>query len=78
MAINDERKVRCSFCGKHPDQVKRMIAGPGVYICNECVNLCMEAMGAEPLVLDDLVIKLSRSQSAVTTSIGLPVFSERM
>ena len=54
MAINDERKVRCSFCGKHPDQVKRMIAGPGVYICNECVNLCMEAMGAEPLVLDDL------------------------
>ena len=54
MANNDERKVRCSFCGKHPDQVQRMIAGPGVYICNECVNLCMEAMGAEPLLLDDL------------------------
>ena len=54
MANNDERKVRCSFCGKHPDQVKRMIAGPGVYICNECVNLCMEAMGAEPMLLDDL------------------------
>ena len=54
MAINDERKVRCSFCGKHPDQVKRMIAGPGVYICDECVNLCMEAMGAEPMLLDDV------------------------
>ena len=54
MANNDERKVRCSFCGKHPDQVQRMIAGPGVYICNECVSLCMEAMGAEPLLLDDL------------------------
>ena len=53
MANNDERKVRCSFCGKHPDQVKRMIAGPGVYICDECVGLCMAAMGEEPLMLDD-------------------------
>ena len=53
MAINDERRVRCSFCGKHQDQVKRMIAGPGVYICNECVSLCMEAMGAENLLMDD-------------------------
>ena len=42
MARNDERKVlRCSFCGKHQDQVQRLIAGPGVYICNECVQLCM-------------------------------------
>ncbi|MEI3140862.1 MAG: ATP-dependent Clp protease ATP-binding subunit ClpX [Lawsonibacter sp.] len=42
MARNDEKKtVRCSFCGKHQDQVRRLIAGPGVYICNECVQLCM-------------------------------------
>ena len=54
MAINDERRIRCSFCGKHQEQVSRIIAGPGAYICNECVNLCMEAMGAEPLLLDDL------------------------
>jgi len=41
MAKNDERKpVRCSFCGKHQDQVARIIAGPGAYICNECVRLC--------------------------------------
>ena len=53
MAMNDERRVRCSFCGKHQDQVKRMIAGPGVYICNECVSLCMEAMGAEALLMDE-------------------------
>ena len=53
MARNDEKSIRCSFCGKHQDQVKRMIAGPGVYICDECVNLCMEAMGAEGLLLDD-------------------------
>jgi len=41
MAKNDERAIRCSFCGKHQDQVGRLIAGPNVYICNECVKLCM-------------------------------------
>lgn len=42
MARNDDNKmIRCSFCGKHSDQVRRIIAGPGVYICNECVQLCM-------------------------------------
>ena len=40
MAKNDEMKtLRCSFCGKTQDQVSRMIAGPGVCICNECVEL---------------------------------------
>jgi hypothetical protein len=32
--------VRCSFCGKHTSEVERLIAGPGVYICDECVRLC--------------------------------------
>lgn len=36
--------VRCAFCGKTQDQVQRLIAGPGVYICNECVALCHEIM----------------------------------
>jgi len=44
---NDERNIRCSFCGKHQDQVQRMIAGPGVFICNECVQLCLAALGEE-------------------------------
>ncbi|MBM6869604.1 ATP-dependent Clp protease ATP-binding subunit ClpX [Pseudoflavonifractor phocaeensis] len=45
MAKNDEHKsVRCSFCGKHQDQVSRIIAGPGAYICNECVHLCMSIL----------------------------------
>ena len=45
MPKNDERKsVRCSFCGKHQDQVARIIAGPGAYICNECVHLCMSIL----------------------------------
>jgi len=44
---NEEKGVRCSFCGKHQDQVQRMIAGPGVYICNECVQLCLAALGQD-------------------------------
>ncbi len=46
MSKNDEKKmIRCSFCGKHQDQVARIIAGPGAYICNECVRLCMSIVG---------------------------------
>ena len=41
MARNDEKSIRCSFCGKHQDQVRRIIAGPGAYISNVCVQLCM-------------------------------------
>ena len=39
---NDENKkmMRCSFCGKPQDRVARLIAGPGVCICNECVEIC--------------------------------------
>jgi len=45
MAKTDERKpVRCSFCGKHQEQVTRIIAGPGAYICNECIHLCMSIL----------------------------------
>ena len=45
MAKNDEKRaIRCSFCGKHQDQVRRLIAGPGAYICNECVHLCMSIL----------------------------------
>ena len=36
--------MRCSFCGKHQEQVARIIAGPGAYICNECVHLCMSIL----------------------------------
>jgi ATP-dependent Clp protease ATP-binding subunit ClpX len=39
---DDVKEIRCSFCGKSQSQVKRMVAGPGVYICNECIELCQE------------------------------------
>jgi ATP-dependent Clp protease ATP-binding subunit ClpX len=37
----------CSFCGKHQRQVNKLIAGPGVYICNQCVDLCVEIIAQE-------------------------------
>ena len=53
MAKNEERRaVRCSFCGKMQDQVKRIIAGPGCYICDECVTLCNRII-AEAQETDD-------------------------
>ena len=49
MPKNDEikRTVHCSFCGKSQDEVTRMVAGPGVYICNECVKLCQTMLEDE-------------------------------
>lgn len=47
MAKNDDKQLRCSFCGKSQDQVRRLIAGPNVYICNECIELCQEIVEEE-------------------------------
>ena len=48
MAKYDEKKqLKCSFCGKTQEQVKRLIAGPGVYICDECIELCSEIIADE-------------------------------
>jgi ATP-dependent Clp protease ATP-binding subunit ClpX len=42
-----EKHLRCSFCGKSKDSVKKFISGPSVYICNECVSLCNEILAEE-------------------------------
>jgi ATP-dependent Clp protease ATP-binding subunit ClpX len=39
--------LTCSFCGKRQRQVKKLIAGPGVYICNECIDRCVEIIAQE-------------------------------
>ena len=59
--MNDDGKksLRCSFCGKHENQVHRMIQGPGVRICDECVQLCMSILndgfdGAESGSMEDV------------------------
>ena len=56
-------KLNCSFCGKAQDEVKKLIAGPSVYICNECVDLCNEIIeeeikGDEDTSLEDLLSPL--------------------
>ena len=48
MAKNDTPKsIRCSFCGKTQENVRKIVAGPGVYICDECVELCTSIIEAE-------------------------------
>lgn len=48
MARYEEKKqLKCSFCGKTQDQVRRLVAGPGVYICDECIELCQEIIEEE-------------------------------
>ncbi len=49
--------MKCSFCGKTQDQVRRLIAGPGVYICDECIELCSEIINDE--FEDDIQVDLT-------------------
>ena len=54
MSKNDTPKgVKCSFCGKTQESVKKIIAGPGVYICNECIGLCNEIIETEYFADDE-------------------------
>lgn len=60
MVKDDNTTISCSFCGKNQDEVTKIVAGPGVFICNECVDLCKDIMeeelsgNDEPLAIDDL------------------------
>ena len=44
---------RCSFCGKTQDKVRRLVAGPNVFICNECILLCQEIIADELPMMQD-------------------------
>ncbi len=53
--LNDEKgRLKCSFCGKTQEQVKKLVAGPGVYICDECIELCNEIVEEELSEEEDL------------------------
>ncbi len=52
--FEDRRPIKCSFCGKAQEQVKRLVAGPGVYICDECIALCSDIIGEETEELENL------------------------
>ncbi|HEY0428641.1 MAG TPA: ATP-dependent Clp protease ATP-binding subunit ClpX [Pyrinomonadaceae bacterium] len=60
MIRRPEEILRCSFCGKSQNEVKKLIAGPSVYICNECIDICNE------IINDD------EQAEAATTSTALP------
>src|SRR5690625_6277269 len=46
--FNEEKgQLKCSFCGKSQDKVRKLVAGPGVYICDECIELCTEIVEEE-------------------------------
>ena len=47
MPKNEDKQIRCSFCGKTQDEVNRLIAGPGVYICDECIEVCFEILDGD-------------------------------
>lgn len=52
----DKGQLKCSFCGKTQEQVKKLVAGPGVYICDECIELCNEIIEEE--LSDDIGFEL--------------------
>ena len=49
----DDKNLFCSFCGKSQRDVKQLISGPSVYICNECISLCNDIIAEEHLDDDD-------------------------
>ena len=51
---NKEKEITCSFCGKGQDQVERMIIGPGVNICSECIELCSTLLSEEGIRPQDV------------------------
>ena len=75
-----EAHLKCSFCGKSQEQVRKLIAGPGVYICDECIDLCNEILDEELLEAQDKTRQnnernLQNQTSAVKTKTPLPTLS---
>lgn len=55
--FDDKKQLKCSFCGKLQEQVRRLVAGPGVYICDECIELCREIIEEDYQDVTDLEMK---------------------
>jgi len=67
---DDDGKLKCSFCGKSQDQVKKLIAGPQVYICDECVELCNEILDEEFFELKEK--KAAKEEKSVENEKSIP------
>ena len=74
MARNSEQPIRCSFCGKREGQTQRLIAGPGVYICGDCVQACSELLRDE-IVYDER--GNLRAPEALPTPVEIKTFMDQ-
>lgn len=72
MSKHDDSRLKCSFCGKTQDQVKKLIAGPEVYICDECVELCNEILDEEFFEGKEKDSKAEKSDKSVEKPIPKP------
>lgn len=72
MSKHDDSRLKCSFCGKTQDQVKKLIAGPEVYICDECVELCNEILDEEFFEGKDKEGKADKSKTTEDKPIPKP------
>jgi ATP-dependent Clp protease ATP-binding subunit ClpX len=63
--------LKCSFCGKSQDQVKKLIAGPGIYICDECISLCLEILKDEGIIEVSDAVAVASTVLENTSVIGL-------
>lgn len=74
MSNESSKQVRCSFCGKSQDEVLRLISGPGVYICNECIELCYDLLVDQHVVGPQAALKKYRSSgSGENTPVSIDV-----
>ncbi len=64
ISTTDEKLLFCSFCGKNQNEVKKLIAGPSVYICDECVSLCND------IIKEDLESK--EAENSETKKLPIP------
>jgi hypothetical protein len=60
MVMPKQAEMFCSFCGKSQHKVQKLIAGPKVFICDECVDVCIEVLGADRDWCDREIINLGR------------------
>ncbi len=75
IARNERQKV-CSFCGKRSDIARRLIAGPGVYICDECINVCKKILDEEDDVLASEFLEDIPTPKEINEYLGLYVMGQ--
>src|SRR2546421_31710 len=70
-ATDGNEQLLCSFCGKSQRQVKKLIAGPGVYICDECIDLCNEIIDEELTTPAQPLARILNVPSAIADATAL-------